>query len=60
MGARVVNETQLRHILEIHKRAVLGFWTVIVHTLCWMISEFVVVWVSADPIYCIVSCVRGN
>jgi len=54
-GARVVNEAQLRHILDIHRRAVPCFWAVIVYTARRMISEFVVVWFSADPIYGVLS-----
>jgi len=54
-AARVVNEAQVRNILDIHKRAALGFWAVIVHTARRIISEFVLVWVSADPIYGVLS-----
>jgi hypothetical protein len=53
-GARVVNEAQPRHILDISFQFQV-FGAVIVYIARRMISEVVVVWVSADPMYGVLS-----
>jgi hypothetical protein len=53
-GARVVNEAQPRHTWHFIYEQLQVFGAVIIYTARRMISE-VVVWVSADPMYGILS-----